>query len=320
MKQEVLFDVRNLCKYFRQGRKKVLKAVDHVSFQVFAGETLGIVGESGCGKTTCGRTCIGLYRKTSGEVLYRGQDIHAMSKKDYREFTKEVQTVFQDPYASLNPRMRVEDIIAEGIDIHKMAKNREERRERVYRLLELVGLEKEHADRYIHEFSGGQRQRIGIARALAVDPSCLLCDESVSALDVSVQAQILKLLLRLQEEKKLTYLFITHDLSVVRFISDRLMVMYLGRVMEIGGTDELCGNPVHPYTKILLSSVPIPDPDKEKERMQITLKGELPNPLSPPAGCVFSPRCPYATETCRTEEPELREVSKGHFAACHYIK
>lgn len=320
MKQEVLFDVRNLCKYFRQGRKKVLKAVDHVSFQVFAGETLGIVGESGCGKTTCGRTCIGLYRKTSGEVLYKGQDIHAMSKKDYREFTKEVQTVFQDPYASLNPRMRVEDIIAEGIDIHKMAKSREERRERVYRLLELVGLEKEHADRYIHEFSGGQRQRIGIARALAVDPSCLLCDESVSALDVSVQAQILKLLLRLQEEKKLTYLFITHDLSVVRFISDRLMVMYLGRIMEIGGTDELCADPVHPYTKILLSSVPIPDPDKEKERMQITLKGELPNPLSLPAGCVFSPRCPYATETCRTEKPELREVSKGHFAACHYIK
>lgn len=320
MKQRVLFDVQDLCKYFRQGRKKVVKAVDHVSFQVFEGETLGIVGESGCGKTTCGRTCIGLYKKTSGQVLYKGCDIHSMSRQEYQEFTKEVQTVFQDPYAALNPRMRVEDIIAEGIDIHRMARDKAERRERVYQLLEIVGLEKEHAKRYIHEFSGGQRQRIGIARALALDPSCLLCDESVSALDVSVQAQILKLLLRLQEEKGLTYLFITHDLSVVRFISDRLMVMYLGRIAEIGATDEVCVSPAHPYTKLLLSSVPIPDPEKEKERMQIPLKGELLNSASPPAGCSFCSRCPYASEKCRTEEPELQEISSGHFVACHHIR
>lgn len=320
MGQEILFEVTDLCKYFPHGRKKFLKAVDQVSFQVYKGETLGIVGESGCGKTTCGRTCIGLQERTGGTVLYKGKDVHKMNREDYRQFTKEVQTVFQDPYAALDPRMRVIDIIAEGIDIHHLCKNEEERTNKIYELLEMVGLEREHAYRYIHEFSGGQRQRIGIARALAVNPECLLCDECISALDVSIQAQIIKLLIKLQKEKNLTYLFIAHDLSVVRYISDRVMIMYLGSVAEIGDTKEIYNNPLHPYTQILLSAVPIADPEKEKQRIQTMMTGELPSPLNPPAGCRFSTRCPYACEKCHKERPELREVSPGHKVACHMIE
>lgn len=319
MEKELLFDVKELCKYFTYSRKQVLKAVDGVTFQVYKGETLGIVGESGCGKTTCGRTCIGLYPKTSGTVLYKGRDVHNMKKKEYKEYTKEVQTVFQDPYASLNPRMKVMDIIAEGLDIHGMIHDPEKRKEKVYQLLELVGLEREHAGRYIHEFSGGQRQRICIARALSVEPECLLCDECVSALDVSVQAQIIKLLIRLQKERNLTYLFIAHDLSVVRYISDRVMIMYLGGIVEMGETKDIYQSPMHPYTQILLSAVPIPDPEKEKQRIRIPLEGEMPSPLNPPKGCRFCTRCPRAVQLCTEQAPKMREVEPGHLVACHCL-
>lgn len=319
MEQEKLFEITDLCKYFSHGKKKTLKAVDHVDFEVYKGETLGIVGESGCGKTTCGRTCIGLYPKTSGEVLYKGKEIHKMNRIEYQKFTKEVQTVFQDPYAALDPRMRVIDIIAEGIDIHHLCKDEQERKNKVFELLELVGLEREHAYRYIHEFSGGQRQRIGIARALAVEPECILCDECISALDVSIQAQIIKLLIRLQEQKNLTYMFIAHDLSVVRYISDRVMIMYLGNVMEIGDTKEIYANPLHPYTQILLSAVPVADPQKERQRIQSAMIGEIPSPLNPPKGCRFSTRCPYATKQCREQCPKLKEVASNHKVACHMV-
>ena len=312
----VILEVKNLKKHFKVGGGATLKAVDDVSFFVREGETLGLVGESGCGKTTCGRTVIGMYDKTDGEVFYKGKSVHGLKGKDRRDFTKEVQIIFQDPYASLNPRMTVADIIAEGIDIHGLAKSKGERSERVYKLLEQVGLNKEHANRFVHEFSGGQRQRIGIARALAVEPKFILCDEPISALDVSIQAQVLNLLQQLQKDFNLTYLFISHDLSVVEMISDRIGVMYLGTIVETAPKKELYANPRHPYTRALLSAVPIPDPEVKKER--ITLKGDLPSPSNPPSGCLFHTRCPHCTEKCKTQVPTPAEIAPGHIVKCHY--
>lgn len=314
---KVIMEVKNLKKYFRIDSKRVLKAVDDVSFQIYEGETLGIVGESGCGKTTCGRTCIGVYDKTDGEVLYRGKDVHKMNAQERKEFTRKVQMIFQDPYSSLDPRLKVHDIIAEGMRIHKIVSSKDEEKKEVQKLLEQVGLNPEHASRYVHEFSGGQRQRIGIARALAVNPEFLLCDEPISALDVSVQAQVVNLLIKLQKERSLTSMFIAHDLSMVKHISDRVGVMYLGNMVELAKSEELYANPIHPYTKALLSAIPIPDPDVEKNREQIHLSGEVPSPVNPPKGCHFCNRCPYAMEICKTESPKLRERTPGHFAACH---
>lgn len=316
-KKTPLLEVKDLKKYFVNSKNSIVKAVDGVSFTIYKGETLGMVGESGCGKTTCGRTCIGLYDPTEGSVLYDGTDIHKLSGSARTAFTKKVQVIFQDPYTSLNPRMTVADIIAEGLDNHKLVKNRQERTQRIYELLELVGLNKEHANRFPHEFSGGQRQRIGIARALAVEPEFIMCDEPISALDVSIQAQIVNLLIKLQKEMGITYLFIAHDLSMVKHISDRIAVMYLGTMVELTDSEELYANPLHPYTKALLSAIPIPDPDVEEERKRIMLNGEIPSPINPPAGCRFAGRCAYATDRCRSEMPALKEQEKGHFVACH---
>ena len=315
---ETALEVKDLKKYFRTAGG-LLKAVDGVSFTIRRGETLGLVGESGCGKTTCGRTCVGLYRKTGGQVLYRGKDVHSLRGKDRKAFTKQVQTIFQDPYASLDPRLRVEEIVAEGMRSHGICPSPKERRERVYQLLEQVGLNREHAGRYIHEFSGGQRQRIGIARALAVDPEFVFCDEPISALDVSIQAQIVNLLVRLQEERGLTYLFIAHDLSMVKHISDRVAVMYLGTIVEITTSAELYSHPAHPYTKALLSAIPIPNPRVEEQRVRTVLEGEVPSPINPPPGCRFHSRCPCATDRCAQEAPVLREIAPGHSVACHIV-
>ena len=306
--KEVLLSVKHLKKYFNVGRGSVLKAVDDVSFDIYKGETLGMVGESGCGKTTCGRVCIGLYGKTDGQVLYRGKDVHAITGKDRHAFKKDVQMVFQDPYGSLDPRMTVAEIIAEGLDIHHIAKTTHDRQERIYELLELVGLNREHANRFVHEFSGGQRQRIGIARA-----------EPISALDVSIQAQVVNLLIDLQNRMGLTYLFVAHDLSMVKHISDRVAVLYLGSLVELTTSEELYSHPMHPYTQALLSAIPIPDPDVEQARDEgkIRLEGQVPSPIDPPPGCKFQGRCRYATERCRQEAPALREYGSGHFAACH---
>jgi len=313
---EVLMEVNHLKKYFTVGKGAILKAVDDVSFVIRKGETLGMVGESGCGKTTCGRTIIGMYSATDGEVLYGGQDVHKLTGHKKKEFTKDVQVIFQDPYASLNPRMTVGDIIAEGIDIHGIYSGKE-RLERVYELLGLVGLNKEHASRFPHEFSGGQRQRIGIARALAIEPKFIMCDEPISALDVSIQAQIVNLLIKLQREMGLTYLFIAHDLSMVKHISDRIAVMYLGTMAELAGSQELHANPLHPYTQALLSAIPIPDPNVERTRKRIMLEGEVPSPINPPPGCRFKGRCRYAKPICSEQMPALKEVEKDHFVACH---
>ena len=316
---EKILEVKNLKKYFKSG-KGTLKAVDDVSFFINKGETLGVVGESGCGKTTTGRTAIGILNKTDGQVLYKGKDVHSLKGADKKAFTKEVQIIFQDPYSSLDPKMRVHDIIAEGLRAHKMCKSKDEERKVVQDLLTTVGLNAEHATRYVHEFSGGQRQRIGIARALAVEPEFIVCDEPISALDVSIQAQIVNLLIRLQKEKGLTYMFIAHDLSMVKHISDRVAVMYLGTVAEITDSNSLYRNPLHPYTKALLSAIPIPDPEIEEKKERIKLDGELPSPIDPPAGCRFKGRCKHATEICGRERPELREVETGHYVACHMVK
>lgn len=313
----IILEVKNLKKYFKIGNKDILKAVDDVSFAIKEGETLGLVGESGCGKTTCGRTAIGLYNKTSGEVLYRGKSIDELKGKEKKQFNKEVQIIFQDPYASLNPRMTVADIISEGIDIHGIAKSKEDRDKRVYELLEYVGLNKEHANRFVHEFSGGQRQRIGIARALAVEPKFILCDEPISALDVSIQAQIANLLINLQKELGLTYLFIAHDLSMVKHISDRVAVMYLGSMVELAESEELFNNAKHPYTEALMSAIPIADPDIEENRERIMLEGDVPSPINTPKGCKFQGRCSKCMDICKNEYPEFKEVEKGHFVACH---
>lgn len=313
---ETLVEINNLKKYFDVGNNQVLKAVDGITLSVKKGETLGLVGESGCGKSTAGRTIIGLYEPTDGQVIFDGMDTRKFNKKEKKEFTKRAQMIFQDPYASLNPRMTVTDIIGEGIDIHKLYKG-QERQKRIYDLLELVGLSKEHANRYPHEFSGGQRQRIGIARALSIQPELIVCDEPISALDVSIQAQVVNLLEDLQSEFGLTYIFIAHDLSMVKHISDRIAVMYLGNIVEIADSKELYDNPKHPYTQALLSAVPIPDPEIERSRRRIMLEGDVPSPINPPEGCKFKTRCAYKTDKCDHLTGDLVEVSEGHFVACN---
>ena len=312
-----ILEVQNLKKYFpvRSGFKNLtLKAVDGVSFSINKGETLGLVGESGCGKTTVGRTLMHLYKPTDGKVIFEGQEV---TDKNINEMRKKMQMVFQDPYSSLNPRMTVEDIIGEPLDVHHLYSNKSERREKILNLMELVGLNSEHATRYAHEFSGGQRQRIGIARALSVNPDFIVCDEPVSALDVSIQAQIINMFEELQEKLGIAYLFIAHDLLVVQHISNRIAVMYLGKIVEVAQADELCENPIHPYSISLLSAVPIPDPKIERSRKRIVLEGDVPSPLSMPEGCPFRTRCKYATEKCKNEMPELTDRGNGHFAACH---
>ena len=312
-----ILEVQNLKKYFpvRSGFKNLtLKAVDGVSFSINKGETLGLVGESGCGKTTVGRTLMHLYKPTDGKVIFEGQEV---TDKNINEMRKKMQMVFQDPYSSLNPRMTVEDIIGEPLDVHHLYSTKSERREKILNLMELVGLNSEHATRYAHEFSGGQRQRIGIARALSVNPDFIVCDEPVSALDVSIQAQIINMFEELQEKLGIAYLFIAHDLLVVQHISNRIAVMYLGKIVEVAQADELCENPIHPYSISLLSAVPIPDPKIERSRKRIVLEGDVPSPLSMPEGCPFRTRCKYATEKCKNEMPELTDRGNGHFAACH---
>lgn len=311
-----LVEVKNLKKYFEVGKNQILKAVDNISFNIRQGETLGLVGESGCGKSTTGRTLVRLYDATAGEVLFDGINIHKLNKKEAKEFSKKAQMIFQDPYASLDPRMTVRDIIGEGIDIHNLCSGKE-RSEKIYEMLNIVGLNKEHADRFPHEFSGGQRQRIGIARALAIEPKFIVCDEPISALDVSIQAQVVNLLISLQQDMGLTYLFIAHDLSMVKHISDRVAVMYLGVIVETATSGELYANTLHPYTKALLSAIPISDPDVEKNRQRILLEGDVPSPINPPPGCRFRKRCKYAKPICEEEAPELKEVSRDHFVACH---
>ncbi|MFS1519229.1 ABC transporter ATP-binding protein [Bacillus sp. SCS-151] len=313
-----LLKVKNLHKEFKVGGGQKLKAVNDVSFTVNEGETFGLVGESGCGKSTTGRTILQLYEATSGEIIFDGEDISKMDKKRKRALHSDIQMIFQDPYASLNPRLTVTEIIAEGMDAQKMyKKNKKAKLARVYELLELVGLNKNHANRYPHEFSGGQRQRIGIARALAVQPRFIIADEPISALDVSIQAQVVNLFQELQEKHKLTYLFIAHDLAMVKHISDRIGVMYLGKLVEVAESLELYEDPLHPYTQALLSAIPIPDPDIEQSRERIVLQGDVPSPMNPPSGCHFRTRCPYVKKECEEIKPELVEVKKGHFVACH---
>lgn len=312
---EVLLEVTDLVKHFKVPRGTV-RSVDGVSFKIRKGETLGLVGESGCGKTTTGRTIIRLYDITSGSVKWKGHELAGLSQKEMLPYRKDIQMIFQDPYASLNPRMTVGDIVTEPMAIHGVP--RAERIGKMHHLLNIVGLNSEHANRYPHEFSGGQRQRVGIARALAVEPECIICDEPISALDVSIQAQIVNTLEDLQNELGLTYLFIAHDLSMVKHISDRVAVMYLGNIVEMAESNELYSNPLHPYTKSLLSAIPVPDPDKSDARKRIELIGEVPSPINPPAGCKFHTRCPLATERCFTETPQMRGTE--HLCACHLIR
>lgn len=321
MEDRKLVEVQNLKQYFpvtggKLFEKRFVKAVDDVSFYINKGETLGLVGESGCGKTTTGRSLLRLYEPTSGKIFYDGKDITHANMLPYR---RKMQIVFQDPYASLDPRMTVGDIVGEAIDIHHLAANSKERRNRIVELLSLVGLNTEHANRYPHEFSGGQRQRVGIARALAVNPEFIVCDEPVSALDVSIQAQIVNMFEELQESMGLTYLFIAHNLSVVKHISNRIGVMYLGKLVELADSYELTTHSVHPYTRSLISAIPIADPKISRSSKRIVLKGDVPSPVNPPSGCRFRTRCPYADEMCAAEVPEMKEVSPGHFAACHHL-
>lgn len=312
---DLILEVEHLCKYFSVGKGATLKAVDDVSFSVRRGEILGLVGESGCGKTTLGRTIKQIYEPTSGTIKFDGVNISTLDKAGRKAYTKKAQMIFQDPYSSLDPRMTVGEIISEGMDIHGMY-TPAERKEKVYELLELVGLNKEHANRFPHEFSGGQRQRVGIARALALNPQLIVCDEPISALDVSIQAQIVNLFKNLRQQLGLTYLFVAHDLSMVKYISDRVAVMYLGKIVEITEAEELYRNPCHPYTEFLLSAIPIPDPDVEAKKEFERLEGEMPSPINLPEGCSFRNRCPYATEACKRCTMELQEIAPGHFAAC----
>ena len=316
-----LVDVRHLKQYFNINvgtlRSKPLKAVDDVSFAIRRGETLGLVGESGCGKTTVGRSILHLYQPTGGEVEFDGRLIK--SREDINELRKKATMVFQDPYSSLNPRMTVSDIIGEPLDIHRMYKNRKEREERILELMDRVGLNSEHASRYAHEFSGGQRQRIGIARALALQPEFIVCDEPVSALDVSIQAQVINMFVELQEQMGLTYLFIAHDILVVRHISDRIAVMYLGKMVELADADVIYDQPLHPYTRSLMSAVPQPDPKVARANKRIVLSGDIPSPLNAPSGCPFRTRCPHAAPCCAESMPEFKEVESGHFVACHRV-
>ena len=322
-----LLQVEHLEQYFPAGgmgkNRKFVKAVDDVSFFVNKGETLGLVGESGCGKTTTGRSILRLYEPTGGKITFDGNvilDVENKVKVDMLPYRQKMQMVFQDPYASLDPRMTVGDIVGEAIDIHKLAANKKERHDRIISMLEKVGLNSEHANRYPHEFSGGQRQRVGIARALAVNPQFIVCDEPISALDVSIQAQVVNMFEELQEQMGLTYLFIAHDLSVVKHISDRIGVMYLGKMVELADSYELVARSLHPYTKSLISAIPIADPIKARASKRIVLQGDVPSPLNPPTGCRFRTRCPYADECCAQKEPEWREVEKGHYVACHHVE
>ena len=318
---ENLVEVKHLKEYFNINtglfRSKPLKAVDDVSFAIKRGETLGLVGESGCGKTTVGRTLLHLYKPTAGEIWFNDKQI--ITKADIHDYRRKSAMVFQDPYSSLNPRMTVSDIIAEPMDVHKLYQSKAERQEKILELMARVGLNSEHANRYAHEFSGGQRQRIGIARALSTSPEFVVCDEPVSALDVSIQAQVINMFDELQDEMGLTYLFIAHDLLVVRHISDRIAVMYLGKMVEMADAKEIYDHPLHPYSQSLMSSVPLPDPKKARENKRIVLSGDIPSPLNAPSGCPFRTRCPYACDRCAEEMPEFKEVSKGHFVACHKV-
>ncbi len=321
IENKTLVEVKNLKEYFNittgMFTSKPLKAVDDVSFAIRKGETLGLVGESGCGKTTVGRTLLHLYKPTAGEIWFDGKKIE--TRKDILEYRQKSAMVFQDPYSSLNPRMTVSDIIAEPLDVHRMYQNKKERQERILELMAKVGLNSEHANRYAHEFSGGQRQRIGIARALSMNPEFVVCDEPVSALDVSIQAQVINMFDELQEQMGLTYLFIAHDLLVVRHISDRIAVMYLGKMVELADAAEIYDHPLHPYTRSLMSAVPLPDPKKARENKRIVLTGDIPSPLNAPSGCPFRTRCPYATDACAEAMPEFKEVATGHFVACHNL-
>lgn len=316
MSEEILLGINGLKKYFNVGQGQVLKAVDDINLQVKKGETLGLVGESGCGKSTLGRTIVRLYEPTAGSMVFAGQELTALSGNSLKAVRRKLQMIFQDPYASLNPRMTVGDIIGEALDIHRLAQG-SRRQERIMELLRLVGLNPEHANRFPHEFSGGQRQRIGIARALAVEPQLIVCDEPISALDVSIQAQVVNLLKDLQERLGLTYLFIAHDLSMVQYISDRVAVMYLGQVVELADSFELYENPLHPYTKALMAAIPVADPDESAKRERAALQGDIGGAINPGPGCRFASRCPQAQDSCRRQDPEYREVKPGHYVACH---
>lgn len=318
MRDNVLIDINDVSKYFSVS-EGTLKAVDHVSLEIFKGETLGLVGESGCGKSTFGKTLMGIYSPTTGTITYNApQGPMTINKKNLFAYSKMAQIIFQDPYSSLDPRMTVSSIIEEGMIIHKMY-DKKRRQERVYELLDLVGLNREHANRFPHEFSGGQRQRIGIARALAIEPEFIVCDEPISALDVSIQSQIINLLHDLQEKLNLTYLFIAHDLNIVKYISDRIAVMYLGNIVELATSNELYEKTLHPYSQALLSAVPIPDPDMEAQKNRQILSGDVPSPVNTPKGCPFATRCPKATDICRQEKPKL-EMKQGHLVACHHVE
>ncbi len=324
MANDILLEVKNLKKHFPINKgffgktKTAVKAVDDISFSIKRGETFGLVGESGCGKSTTGRTLIRLYEATAGEIIFDGVDIAKLKQSELLEYRKRIQMIFQDPYASLNTRMTVSDIVGEPLDIHGLAKG-QARQDRIFKLLETVGLSKDHASRYPHEFSGGQRQRIGIARALAVDPEFIICDEPISALDVSIQAQVVNMLEDLQKKQGLTYLFIAHDLSMVKYISDRIGVMYLGKMAEIAPADQLYAEPKHPYSQALLSAIPIPDPEIMRNSNRIIIEGDVPSPINPPSGCTFRTRCNYAKDMCSEKMPELVETSDDHWVACHKV-
>ncbi len=324
MENKVFLEIKNLKKYFEVSKsflkknRMYLTAVDDVSFEIKKGETFGLVGESGCGKSTLGRTIVRLYEPTAGQVIFDGNDITKLSQHEMLKYRKRLQMIFQDPYASLNARMTVSEIIGEGIDTHNLGKGKE-RQEKIQHLLQTVGLKSEHSSRYPHEFSGGQRQRIGIARSLAVEPDLIVCDEPISALDVSIQAQVVNMLEDLQDTMGLTYLFIAHDLSMVKHISDRIGVMYLGKMMEICSSNELYRKPLHPYTQALLSSIPMPDPRKNRDSKRIILQGDVKSPINPPEGCRFSSRCRYCEQICKEVTPELLEIEKDHFVSCHLV-
>lgn len=322
--EDYILEVNNLVKHFPLGgglfskQQQIVQAVNGISFKVKRGETLGIVGESGCGKSTAGRSIIRLYEPTAGQIIFEGKDVTKAKGNDLMELRRNMQMIFQDPYASLNPRMTVGDIVAEALDIHRLAGG-QKRTNRIYELLNIVGLNPEHANRFPHEFSGGQRQRIGIARALAVNPSLIICDEPISALDVSIQAQVVNMLEELQEKLGLTYLFIAHDLSMVKYISHRIAVMYLGRIVELTSSSDLYVNPMHPYTQGLLSAIPIPDPIAESKRQRIVPKGNVPSPIDPPSGCYFRTRCPHAMAVCAEKAPALKDMGNDHLVACHLV-